>query len=909
MLVMSKGALSAKQAESYYEEKYSQDDYYTEERRVVGRWFGNGATALGLSGEVRTEAFRAVLRGLHPATGQVLVQQAGGYDDRRAGWDATFNAPKSVSIQALLGEDGRLLEAHRSSVSRALVELERYALSRQRGGSEWVVTENIVAARFDHVAARPSPNSAEDGYGPDPHLHTHVVIANMTRRPDAAWRGLDPIEIYRSQTFASAVYRSELAHAVENLGYRISVRGADGRWELQGYSREQVMAFSRRRQDIEEELSRQGLNGAAAAQNVAHQTRGQKDLRDEQSLKAEWHVRAREYGISIERVASVASTRGAPGFGGREPISEAVRLSTAHNTEREAVVDRRALEVTALQHLMGVADVGQVRTESGRNEQTGELIRVGNAITYPQGAYTTREMVALERENIALMRDGLGRAAAIAPNDQVKSWAVKRGLLPDQAEAAEITICASDWVTAIEGRAGTAKTTTVGAIKEFAAEHGYLVRGFAPTTRAVKALSEAGLPARTVASLLENPIEPARKELWIIDESSLLATRQVNGLLRKARDAEVDRIVFVGDQRQHHAIEAGRPIYQMQRAGMAIARLETIRRQRDPGLRQSVVHVSSGRISEALSVLDQRGDIREIKGAKERYGAIAAEFVTAHRLGERVLVVSPSNEERRELNAAIRAALKQARLVSNEAAEQTIFVGRDLTRQQRGRAHNYEVGDIIRFTRGSRRQALEKDTYATVENVDRGRHSLTIRTSDGRAVEYFPSRLHGVAVLRPEQRAFSPGDRIQFRAPDRKLGVANGEFATIVAIDSRRTSLRMDDGREISAASERLRHIDHGYASTSHSSQGVTVDRVIVNVDTTRSAQLVNRKQFYVSISRARLAASIYTDDRDRLRQTVSRNREKSTALEVLQSKLSPEFKSVSDRILHSVNRVQEMRR
>ena len=101
-----------------------------------------------------------------------------------------------------------------------------------------------------------------------------------------------------------------------------------------------------------------------------------------------------------------------------------------------------------------------------------------------------------------LMRDGLGRASAIAPNDQVKSWAVKRGLLPDQAEAAEITVCATDWVTAIEGRAGTAKTTTVGAIKEFAAERGYLVRGFAPTTRAVKALSEAGLPARTVANLL-----------------------------------------------------------------------------------------------------------------------------------------------------------------------------------------------------------------------------------------------------------------------------------------------------------------------------------------------------------------------------------------------------------------------
>ena len=200
MLVMSKGALTAAKAETYYEEKYSHDDYYSEKQRVVGQWFGRGAEELGLSGEIATEDFRAVLRGLRPASGEVLVHKANGYDDRRAGWDATFNAPKSVSIQGLVGDDHRLIEAHRKAVSRALVELEQYALSRRRGGSEWVVTGNVVAARFDHIAARPA-SGVEDGYGPDPHLHTHVVIANMTRRPDGEWRGLDPIEIYRAQSF------------------------------------------------------------------------------------------------------------------------------------------------------------------------------------------------------------------------------------------------------------------------------------------------------------------------------------------------------------------------------------------------------------------------------------------------------------------------------------------------------------------------------------------------------------------------------------------------------------------------------------------------------------------------------------------------------------------------------------
>jgi len=217
MLVMSKDALTAAQAETYYEEKYSQDDYYTEKQRVVGQWFGHGAEDLGLSGAFASEDFRSILRGLNPASGEVLIHKANGYDDRRAGWDATFNAPKSVSIQGLVGDDHRLIEAHRTAVSRALVELEQYALSRRRGGSEWVVTGNVVAARFDHIAARPA-SGVQDGYGPDPHLHTHVVIANMTRRPDGQWRGLDPIEIYRAQSFATAVYRSELAQEVQQLG-------------------------------------------------------------------------------------------------------------------------------------------------------------------------------------------------------------------------------------------------------------------------------------------------------------------------------------------------------------------------------------------------------------------------------------------------------------------------------------------------------------------------------------------------------------------------------------------------------------------------------------------------------------------------------------------------------------------
>ena len=198
-------------------------------------------------------------------------------------------------------------------------------------------------------------------------------------------------------------------------------------------------------------------------------------------------------------------------------------------------------------------------------------------------------MIALERGNIELMRAGQGRAAAISSPNEIRRWASQRNLLSDQTAVAELTLASTDWITSIEGRAGASKTTTVGAIRQFAEDHGYAVYGFAPTTRAVKSLSEAGISARTVASLLESQsARDASSEVWIIDESSLLPTRQVNRLLRKAREQSVKRIVLVGDQGQHHAIEAGRPVYQMQEAGMLVARLDTIRRQHDPQLREAV---------------------------------------------------------------------------------------------------------------------------------------------------------------------------------------------------------------------------------------------------------------------------------------------------------------------------------
>jgi ATP-dependent exoDNAse (exonuclease V) alpha subunit len=460
---------------------------------------------------------------------------------------------------------------------------------------------------------------------------------------------------------------------------------------------------------------------------------------------------------------------------------------------------------------------------------------------------------------LELVRDGIGQAEPIAEPEDVREWGTACGLLPDQIRAAEVTLTSENWATAIEGLAGTTKTTIVGAIREFAEWESYTVRGFGMTSGSVKALGEAGVAARTIASLLGNALPlPTSQELWLIDESSLLDTRKTNAILKAARDVAVDRVVFVDDQKQHHAIEAGAPVRQLLADEMAVAELTTIRRQRDPELKEVVRLAAEGHTKEALETL---GRITEIADSAKRYERIAADYLQAHEAGQRTLVISPANDERRALNEKIRNVLIDHGHVESQGREHMIFIQRDLTSAQRSYVRNYEPGDMLMFRRGARSFGIDKGAYARIESVDMKANLLTMVAPDGRHINLNPGRWKGIEAYRPEDRTLAIGDRIQFRAPDKALKVANGEFATIVGIDDKRATLRLDNDRELTANRSRLRHIDYGYASTSHAAQGATVDRVIVNVGSMRGAQLVNQKQFYVSISRARYDARIYTDD------------------------------------------------
>src|SRR6266481_2129048 len=279
MLTISK-PLSAGQAQTYHLKEFTakEQNYWSQRGVIAGEWQGRLTGQFGLVGAVSAEDFAKLSQGQHPQTSEQLVRQRASYEyqdadgksiktmEHRAGWDATFSAPKSVSLTALVGGDERVREAHRESVRVALDQLEHYTQARIGGNHPAETTGKWVAAKFEHDSARPV-----DGYAA-PQLHTHVVFFNLTETEDGEAHALQPRELYKTQQYATAVYRSELALRLKELGYEIE-RGESSQPEIKGYSKEYLQASSPRRRQIEEHLAKENQRGAGAAQIAAHQTR------------------------------------------------------------------------------------------------------------------------------------------------------------------------------------------------------------------------------------------------------------------------------------------------------------------------------------------------------------------------------------------------------------------------------------------------------------------------------------------------------------------------------------------------------------------------------------------------------------------------------------------------------------
>jgi ATP-dependent exoDNAse (exonuclease V) alpha subunit len=280
--------------------------------------------------------------------------------------------------------------------------------------------------------------------------------------------------------------------------------------------------------------------------------------------------------------------------------------------------------------------------------------------------------------------------------------------------------------------------------------------------------------------------------------------------------------------------------------------------------------------------LEQQGRVTEISDPQRRIASIARTFADSP---GNTIIVSPDNASRREINQAVRAELQGRGIVESESHAMRVLTPRsDMTGADRAWAARYEVGDVLHYQRGSTVLGIEQRSYARVVSTDPKANSLTVEKADGQQITYDPTRLRGISAYREIEREFAVGDRLQFTAPNKELSVANRDLGTIQSIDGDRSiTVRMDGGKDrtVTFDPEQMRHFDHGYAVTSHSSQGLTSERVLVNMDTNVHPELINDRFAYVSVSRASQDAQIFTNSASSLTASLSHAVSKTSALEI----------------------------
>jgi conjugative relaxase-like TrwC/TraI family protein len=894
MLTISK-PLSAGQAQSYHAKEFTakEQNYWSERGVIAGEWQGRLAPQFGLAGAVSAENFAKLSQGQHPATGEQLVRQRASYEyqdadgktvktmEHRAGWDATFSAPKSVSLTALVGGDDNVRLAHRESVRVALEQLENYTQARIGGNHPPETTAKFIAAKFEHDTARPV-----EGYVA-PQLHTHAVVFNITERDSGQPRAIQPQSLFASQQFATAVYQSELTYRLRQLGYEIAV-GRSGAPEIKGYTQEYLDASSPRSQQIRSYLERTGRTGSEAAEIAAHSTRDRKEIQSPGEVMAAHRQLAADFGHQAEAVVRAArehlQNQERP-VNSVDRVRESLTFSRDKNFEREAVVDERALIRDGLRRGMGEVTYAQVRGNLDARLASGEFQTVERSQSLPARQFTTAKTIEAEHEIVRRVREGQSQIEPVLTRQQAVTFADQHPHLNrSQMTVVEDVLSSPDRIQGIQGFAGAGKTTTLSVVRNAAESHGYTVEGLAPTSRAARQLNDIGVESGTLQGFLArspNHATQDRRHFYFVDESSLASTNQMREFL--GRLGPNDRVLLIGDTRQHQGVEAGRPFEQLQEAGMRTAKLDEIVRQKDPALKSAVELLAKGQVSAALESLQQQGRVKEIPDTQKRILAIAKSYIESP---EKTLIVSPDNASRRELNVAVREELKANGTLASEDYSFRVLVQRqDMTGAERSWASHYEINDVVRYARGSNAIGIEAGAYGTVVGIAPTANLLTVERLSGEQATYDPRRLTGVSVYREIDREFSVGDRIQFTAPDKSLGVANRDLANIESIaPDGRISARLDSNRQVEFNASEHRHFDHGYAVTSHSSQGLTAERVLVNADTGVHPDLLNSRFGYVSISRASHEATLFTDDMTKLSPQLSSDVSKTSALELNQA-------------------------
>ncbi len=839
-------------AVEYFRGHMKVGDYLTEEGRVEMTWQGKGAERLGLSGACQLAEFECLCVGRHPVTGAKLTVQDKG-KSRRVCFFGQISPPKDVSVLHLVGGDERIATWWQEVVSETLQEIEAVTATRvRRGGQDHDRrTGNMVAAVVTHDANRAL----------DPQLHTHVCIINVTYdETESRWKGVQPWGFYRHQGYFREVCYNKLAERMQAAGYELEPGRRLG-FVVKGVPPELREMFSKRRREIVRRAEETGASSQDELQAITVRSRAEKTKATAATLRAGWLAEAGAYLEPLR--AAVAAANGGPAK--VEPITpmQALRSAEAHIFERHTVVDDRLLLREALIAGRGRVALDALKRGMASREKSGELVRVGDEIA-------SREALDAEREFS-------GWAYA-----QVKKWnrlgdvPPLKSLGADQAAAVQGVLGATSGVVILQGDAGTGKTTCLKTVVAGIEHAGGRVFACAPSSGAADVLRQELTPeADTLQQLLANEaLQQATKgRVLIVDEAGLVSVRQMRDLCRIAA-GNGNRLLLVGDVKQHASVEAGDAIRCMQEfARVPVFHLTKIRRQKDSAYRKAVARLARGDAFGAFNQFAKLGAVCERSEGAGLWQEAAADYVRTVLAGKTCLAISPVWEEIHKFSEAVRMQLRLAGVLTGADHRVVTVEPLKFTREERRRWQNYRLGDVLTFHREW--GCFRKFDTAVVERQE-GRQ-LVLRDADDRERWLDPRRASGFEVGLANEIPVTVGDRLMIRANVKPADLRNGDLVEVAAI-SHDDEIALKDGRVIPAW---FRAFTHGYATTSHASQGKTVDRGILLMGDAGIAA-GNLKQAYVSNSRFRESQMIYTSDRKAAREAMMRPSDRKLALEMV---------------------------
>lgn len=901
-IVPSTSAIGAKK---YFDDALARGDYYLDGQELAGSWGGEAARLLGLEGDVSREAFHQLCENLSPVTGERLTarNRAG----RRVGYDFNFHCPKSVSAVYALTQDERIMEAFRTSVQETMQELERDCECRVRHDGQFDSrrTGNMVWGEFIHMTARPV-----DGV-PDPHLHAHCYAFNATYdEAQNMWKAADFGGIKRDARYFEAAFHARFAGRMAAMGYPVR-RDGRGFWDIAGIPASVKDKYSRRTAEIEALATELGVVDAKSLDQLGATSRQAKSKGlSTERLRAAWDSRL----TAEERQAIQDVNEGADGTPCAPEITaeDALTHATEHVFERRSVAAERELAEAALRRGLGSVAVDDVL------QGMEGLVETGAVLTGEQDGrrmVTTREVLAEEREMVAFARDSRGTCDVLGRPDYVFADPLFHDETKDTAEqesAIRRVLGSHDRVIAIRGGAGTGKTTLMSEVARGIEDGGHRIHAFAPTAEASRGVlrREGFGSADTVARLLmdrELQNQVHGQVLWI-DEAGLLGARALSGVLKVAREQDC-RVILTGDTRQHASVERGDALRVLEEnGGISPIEITKIQRQRlhdgpEPETirqyRQAVRCLSEGDPGRAFEKLDRMGAVVEFDidvAADERYGRIARDYLEAadghNHQGKpnKVLVVSPVHAEGNAVTAHIRESLKQAGKIGEQDTATTRLVNLNWTQPQRADAANYQPGQVVQFhqnmpggiKRGERFTVAHVYSGTAKDEHDAG-SEVVVQAEDGSQRKLPLAAAGRFSVYEEQSLPLAPGDHIRVTqngyTNDGKHRLNNGSLYTVDGFTDK-GDIRLNNGWVMG---KDYGHLSHGYVTTSHASQGKTVDVVLI-AQSAQSVGASNLEQFYVSVSRGKEDVRIYTDDKERLRDAVARSGRRMSATELAES-------------------------